>query len=712
MKVIEISDSEIISVGVDILPQTSPSKIAKYSVCVYDGVNNIIIQKYEKVNLQKLIGIVRSSRAHYLASDNIYELVKNPSQIPHLCLQLQPNTKLVQITGSPVHGFTPLTKLMKQHGLNVSGKLFPLVAAEACAILASRKLGYIVEPFENETKIIVSRSRSKGSGGWSQKRYSRLYDTAINQEAKKIEGNLIERRFDFDKNVTKSKFGAQKVVFSVYSPISEITKIAKKQRGELCRVNIHPVNKERVEFIPLSQQVQTKSSLRRLIVGIDPGLTIGLSIMDLNGRILKISSYREASRGQIIREITNYGKPSLICVDVYPYPAYVEKISAVLNSRLYTPRSVMTVSEKNEISRKLAMQQGVNVKNAHQRDSLASAYKGYAKFRSEFEKIERNYRDVYDKSLRDEIKNLLVKGKTLADAVEEINQSLTGDKAVKEKIVKPTLKQKPELDEVELKKEFDILQEQLDWERSKNTEFYSEIKVLEEKLENLQFRLDEDKSEYSEKIQREKAYIILENQISHSKERINLLENEIERYSDRIDELKRVVWLRGHKGWVPLKVIRKFTQDEIERTAENYGLGPGDIVLILDTTGGGGQTAEKLFSYKIKAIIGDVDHLSYNARKKLIEFQVPIAKPADMEIIRIDEIAIMKEHDLNKLISEAREEIDLIVTEKKESLLDSLIDEYRKERKIEITEQDKTFSRERRKNDQARFEDENGELED
>lgn len=711
MKVIEISDSEIISVGVDILPQSSPSKIAKYSVCVYDGANNIIIQKYEKVNLQKLIGIVRSSQAHYLASDNIYELVKNPSQIPHLCLQLQPNTKLVQITGSPIHGFTPLTKLMKQHGLNVSGKLFPLVAAEACAILASRKLGYIVEPFENETKIIVSRSRSKGSGGWSQKRYSRLYDTAINQEAKNIESNLIERRFDFDKNVTKSKFGAQKVVFSVYSPISEITKIVKKRRGELCRVNIYPVNKERVEFIPLSQQVQIKSSLRRLIVGIDPGLTIGLSIMDLNGRILKVNSYREASRGQIIREITNYGKPSLICVDVYPYPAYVEKISAVLNSRLYTPRSVMTVSEKNEISRKLAMQQGVNVKNAHQRDSLASAYKGYAKFRSEFEKIERNYRDVYDKSLRDEIKNLLVRGKTLTDAIEEINQSLTGDKTVKEKIVKPTLEQKPELDVVELKKEFDILQEQLDWERSKNTEFYSEIKVLEEKLENLQFRLDEDKSEYIEKIQREKVYIILENQISHSKERINLLENEIERYSDRIDELKRVVWLRGHEGWVPLKVIRKFTQDEIERTAENYGLGPGDIVLILDTTGGGGQTAEKLFSYKIKAVIGDVDHLSYNARKKLIESQLPIAKQADVEIIRIDEIAIIKEDDLNKLISEAKKEIDLIITEKKESFLDNLVDEYRKEREIEITEQDKTFSRKRRKNDQAHFEDENGELE-
>jgi len=116
-----------------------------------------IIQKYEKVNFQKLLGIVRSTQATYFASDNIYELVKNPSQIPHLCMQLLPTTKLVQVTGSPVHGFTSLPRLMKQNGLDVTGKLSPLVAAEACAILSSRKLGYIVEPFEDETKIIPNK---------------------------------------------------------------------------------------------------------------------------------------------------------------------------------------------------------------------------------------------------------------------------------------------------------------------------------------------------------------------------------------------------------------------------------------------------------------------------------------------------------------------------------------------------------------------------
>ncbi len=693
-----ISESDIISVGVDILPSTSAARGAHYAVCVYDGTNKNVIQKFDKVNLQKLIAIVKSSQAMYIASDNIYELVKSPSQIPHLCLQLLPTTKLIQVTGSPIHGFTSLSRLMKQNGLDVSGKLSPLAAAEACAILSSRKLGYIIEPFEDETKIVVSRSRSKGPGGWSQKRYGRSMDTAVNQEAKKIENLLIEQHFDFDKRVSRSKFGAQKVVFSVYSSIAKITKIIKKQRGELCQVQIFPVNKERVEFIPLSQQVKLKSSLRRLIVGIDPGLTVGLSIMDLNGRILKIKSIREASRGQVIREITQYGKPSLVCVDVYPYPGYVEKIASALNARLYTPRSVMTVSEKNEIARKLAMQLGVVIRNAHQRDSLASAYKGYNKFKSEFDNIERKYRDIYDKALRDEIKDNIVKGKSIIEAVQVIDQSLADEKQPEKKIVKAKVAEKISSPDVEqLQKQINDIRDQLDWERGKNTELYIEVKNLEEKTESMQFRLDEGRTEYVEQIQREKAYIIQQNQISHLKEQIEHLEMEIERSADRIDELKRVAWLRGGRGWFPLKVIRKFTQEEIERTADNYTLGPGDIVYILDTTGGGAQTAAKLLSYRIKAIIGNIDQFSYNAKKQLIESQLSLVNSGDVEIIRIDEIAVIKESDMTKLIEVAQEEIDTIITEKKETFLDSLIVEYRREREKELSDYDNKVTRERKK---------------
>lgn len=703
-----IAETDLIVVGVDILPQSSPSGVSHYAVCVYDGVNDKLIQKYKKVNLQKLIGIIRSSQANYLASDNIYELVKKPSQIPHLCLQLLPTTKLVQVTGSPVHGFTSLPRLMKQNELPVSGKLSPIAAAEACAILASKKLGYIVEPFEDETKVVVSRSKAKGPGGWSQKRYGRLIDTTVNQEAKNIESTLVELRFDFDKRTVRSKFGAQKVVFSIYAPIDNVTKRIKRRKGEICQVKIFPVNKERVEFIPLSQQVKVKSSLKRLIVGIDPGLTVGLTILDLNGRILKVSSYREASRGQIIREITQYGKPTLICVDVYPYPSFVEKIAAAFNAKLYTPRSVMTVSEKNAISRKLAMQHGVLTKNAHQRDSLASAYRGYTKFRLEFENIDRKYYNEYDKSLRDEIKDLLVKGKSLMEATNEIDETLKEEPEISpvEAISQDAVSQQSQEKEEALEKRSLILQEQLDWERRKNSELSVELKELEEKLEYLQERLSEGKSEYMEQIQKEKTYIIKENQISFLHEQVKQLETELERSSGRVEELKTVTWLRNREGWIPLKVIKKFTAEEIEKTAETYNLGPGDIVLILDTTGGGGQTAEKLLSYRIKAIIGDENQFSYYAKKKLAEEQIPIANPNAVELKRIDEIAVIREEDLIRILEIAIEEIEEIVIEEKKSFLDRLLDDYRKERRREIQEYDEKFSNERKRRENITDDDE------
>ncbi len=693
-----IAETDAIIVGVDILPQESPTRSSHYAVCVYDAKKEEIIKKYEKVNLQKLLGIVRSSQAVFLVSDNIYELVKKPSQIPHLCLQLLPNTKLVQITGSPIHGFTSLHKLMSQHGLKPAGKLTPLSAAEACAILASKKLGYLIEPFEDETKIIISRAKSKGPGGWSQKRYSRLMDTTVNQEAKKIEEKLIEFRLDYDKRTAKSKFGAQKVVFSIYAPISEITKTIRKQKGELYQVKIFPVNKERVEFIPLSQQIQTKSSLKRLIVGIDPGLTVGLSILDLSGRILKVESYREATRGQIIRQITRYGKPTLICVDVYPYPSYVEKISATLNSKLYTPRSVMTVSEKNDIARKLAMQQGVMVKNAHQRDSLASAYRGYTNYKAEFEKIDRKYFNDFDKSLRDEIKDSVVKGKSPVEATEEIQKMIAEDSVIAEDLAVVQKAVKPASPDIsELGNKINLLQEQLDWERRKNSELHLENRDMEEKIEYLQMKLDEGKFEYVERIQKEKMFIVKDNKISFLEEKMKQLEDELERYVNRVEELKKVTWLRNQEGWLPIKVIKKFTNEEIENTVKTYGLGPGDTVLILDTTGGGGQTAEQLLSYNIKAIIGNINQLSYYAKKILIEKQIPLADISDVEIKRIDEIAVIKEDQFLNLIEKAEQELEEVIIEKKENFLDSLVEDYRKVREREIQEYDETISRERKK---------------
>ena len=696
-----IVKEESIIIGVDILPQTSPLRKNYFAVCVYDVKQEEVLMEFDRVNIHKLLGITTSAKAHLLATDNIYELVHSPSQIPFLCIRLLPVTKLVQVTGSPIHGFTPLSQLMRDHGMKISGKLTPLKAAKACAFLASKKLGYIIEPFEDETKIIVSRTRSKGAGGWSQARYSRMMDTSVNQEAKKVESILKEQNFDYDKNTAKSKYGAQKVIFNVYAPFNEVTKVIKKQKGEICKISVVPINKERVEFIPLSQEVTKKSKLKRLIVGIDPGLTVGLSILDLRGRIVKIASFREVSRGQIIREITRYGKPTIICCDVYPYPSYVEKITATLSARIYAPKSVMTVAEKNEISRTLALQQGISVKNAHQRDSLAAAYSGYKKYRSEFDKIDKKFFNDFNQSLRDEIKNMVAKGSSISDAEQSIKKELVVEQLpIKAPSNIEIIKKEPtEAQADTLLQKINLLEELLDFERRKNTEFYSENKELEIKIEYLQEKLEEGKTDYFKQIYREKIIRQKDNLISSYSEKMRLLEREMEFFADRIEELKRVAWLRGNEGWTPLKVIRKFTQDEIIKTEKTYGLGPGDSVYILDTTGGGGQTVELLLSYKIKAVIGNIDQFSYYAKEKLVELNVPMADSSSVEIVRIDEIAIIKEEDLNNIVTKAEKDLEKIQTKKKQGFLKSLLEEYREERQKEFEEYDELKKQEERRRD-------------
>ncbi|UJG45000.1 MAG: DUF460 domain-containing protein [Candidatus Heimdallarchaeum endolithica] len=687
---IDIAHEKII-IGADIVPQTSASKNPHYAVCVYDGIKEKVIDSFENVNFHKLISIIQKTQANFLATDNVYELVSSPSYLPYLCIQLSPSTKLVQVTGSPIHGFTPLTKLMRKYGLEVTGKPAPSESAKACAILANKKIGYRVEPFEDETKIVVSRSRSKGAGGWSQGRYGRLYDTSVLQVANEVETVLKEHDIDYDKHITKSKYGAKKVVFDAYSPLNQVLSIIKNKKGELCQVKIFPVNKEHVEFIPLSQEVTLKPKLKRLIVGIDPGLTVGLSILDLRGKVLKTLSLRQASRGHVIRAITKFGKPTLVCCDVYPYPSYVEKIAGNLNGKLFAPRSILTVAEKNRIARQLAIEQGIVIKDAHQRDSLAAAFSGYKKYREQFSKVDEKYLHEFDKNLRDEIKDLLVRGRSLNDSVDYIRKELEKEKKKEEKII--TIEEikdiKPEkvLEENRsLKERINLLEKQLEEEKSKNAEIFSENEELKREIDYLRDKLAQGKEKYIRGLYKEKIFLQKDSLINSLKEKNKALKDELDFYAAKIDELKRIVWLRTNENWVALKVIKKFTQEEIEKTNEIHELRPGDIVYILNTTGGGGQTAELLVKYKIKAIIGDIENLSYYAKTKFMKYQIPLIDRERVNPLRMDEIAIIEEKEIDDAIEKARKELEQIIIKEKESILENLVDEYRKERKRELGE--------------------------
>ena len=124
-----------------------------------------------------------------------------------------------------------------------------------------------------------------------------------------------------------------------------------------------------------------------IIVGFDPGLTVGIAILDLSGNVISTRSCKEISRSEIIKHIIGYGKAVLVATDVYPPPKMVKKLASTLNSKIYSPTKTFTVSSKTELvdSYLNEVSSAKFPDNAHERDALAAAVKTYKHYQRKLE---------------------------------------------------------------------------------------------------------------------------------------------------------------------------------------------------------------------------------------------------------------------------------------------------------------------------------------
>lgn len=124
--------------------------------------------------------------------------------------------------------------------------------------------------------------------------------------------------------------------------------------------------------------------MRGIIAGIDPGITVGIALLDLYGRLIFAESVKNVGIRYIIHKIISAGRPVIIATDISPAPELVEKISAKFNADIYTPDRIITQQEKIKISK-----QYLHPNNSHIRDSLAAASLAYESIKKTIEKIDR-----------------------------------------------------------------------------------------------------------------------------------------------------------------------------------------------------------------------------------------------------------------------------------------------------------------------------------
>lgn len=121
----------------------------------------------------------------------------------------------------------------------------------------------------------------------------------------------------------------------------------------------------------------------RTIVGIDPGKTSAIAMIDLSGRLILSAHKRFAGIGWMIYEIRSAGAPVIIAGDRPDVSEAVKKVNAAFNARLFYPDREMTAGEKR------LMAKDALIKDPHERDAYSAAIKAYKAYASKFRQAER-----------------------------------------------------------------------------------------------------------------------------------------------------------------------------------------------------------------------------------------------------------------------------------------------------------------------------------
>ncbi len=684
-------------IGIDILAGTSSQKLSSTTMNRFAAVvmeDEKILETHNSISLKNLVRLCRTYEPSFLGVDNIFELESNSAKIIRFCSLLPLNTKIIQVTGAPPDGFEPISRLARRHNIPYpSQHANPLQTAEIICRLAAKGVGYILMPFEDETEIKISRAKAIGPGGWSQQRYSRKMRGEILNLTREVERQLQDHNIDFDLEVRKTEYGYDNAVFRVYSSLTSIRKIVKPFKGELSRVIVSPIRKKRLEFIPaIGGRSKITSGVRRktdrgLIVGIDPGQNTGIAVLNFAGKIVMVDSLRSAARGDIIREITLLGDPTLVAADVKPPPDFVVKISKMLNATLYVPEKLYSSEEKNQIVNDFTENSGTKVKGAHNRDALFAAIRAYCKYQTLFDRIDKELSESDNIQLRNIVKQIVINNEmNIQDAIEEARK--------RELII-----ERPEIlldKEVELTESEEVLSEKIialkelikrqtthiENLEDMNEQALKELEKLQKENKIIRNRIKKITDKQSQELRRERTIQNKDDELKFLRGRVKELDSELTKVKGIIVDLKRMIVMSTNRIAVPMKVVFEFSREGIEKTIERVNIDPFEVVLLVDPSGGGQRTAEMLIEREIKAVVCAKNNISNKAMEAFLQADVPVL--FNLPIRQIDDIAVTYFDELEHAIKEWEEQRKEILGEKTEEKLAELITEYKTRRRKEL----------------------------
>ncbi len=389
---------------------------------------------------------------------------------------------------------------------------------------------------------------------------------------------------------------------------------------------------------------------RYTIVGIDPGTTLGLAMLDLEGKPIEVFSSKNYSISDAIRRIISYGTPLIVASDVTPTPSMVKKISKVFSSHIHELSESLSTEEKIALTKG----EGYEYRNVHERDALAACLYAFKRYKKKFAQVRKKTPPDVDV---EEVKALVIKGVSISAAInslvhsdsEEVGEhDVCGERGDEdENRINST-----NSEILRLRGVIKAREREIEAMREYNAALRSELEAKEHEIQGLRTRMETIRSMSHRELEETEEIKRRDKEIKRLKNEIRAKEAENEDLRRIIEELK---WGKEINNGERIKVIKSFNRDVIQEVDKRYGFKRGEVVYLENGSGGGANTAELLARKGVSVVIYGKE-MSHFAVEKFFEFGIPTFSSNDIPVMVRGDFAFIDARMLNELVREWRSE--------------------------------------------------------
>lgn len=283
-------------------------------------------------------------------------------------------------------------------------------------------------------------------------------------------------------------------------------------------------------------------SKKPLIIGVDPGSTSAVAGIDLEGELELLESGKNFPPHEIIERIVEAGKPVVVTSDKAKMPSKVDKIASSMGAETYVPDEDLDQEKKKGLGRG---------DNSHEKDAVASALNAYNNMQREIRKIEK-----YSERLEEDravIADRYFSDKPLRPEEDEEDEQ---EQNIEVTESQPEDERDPEKERMEAK--IENLEEQVN-------ELKSELGELEAENDRLRGKLEKVKEKDRQKVLKEQEITKREALIKKKNERIDELEEDLEKTEIREQQYRKAMEKLAEGGEL-IEIVTHRTEEVPEKS--------------------------------------------------------------------------------------------------------------------------------------------------